>query len=133
MTLAPFYGHLSSQGVMTWQLRLLGLKTLVQQDMVKIYPFHILQPGVIQLQGIKADPQPHIVYRLDREFRDPLRGLICAINVSAQHYPPCCTRNFNILLSYSKEKMIMLKIRIDLSLINLLCLEVFYLKTSVFL
>ena len=90
-TLNSFWECLSSFGVITRAIRLLRLKTQVQQELVKNL-ISITPPGVVQTQGIRVDQQSHLLRRLAEEFRVPLRGLTCAISVSVQHHPPCNPR-----------------------------------------
>ena len=61
-------------------------KTSVQNDLMKIYPLHIPQSGVVQTQGIQAGTQSHLVHRFDGRFKGTLRGftylLVFLLNTS---------------------------------------------------
>ena len=52
--------------------------SLVQQDMVKMYPLHIWPPELIQTQGIQASLQSHLVFKAHwRIQRFPQRVHMC--------------------------------------------------------
>ena len=73
------------------------LKSPVLQDLTKMYPLLIPSSGGAQTQGIKVCATLIWWVILAKDSDDPKRGLILAIDVSAQHWPPCYPRSINYI------------------------------------
>ena len=64
-------GYLSPSDVMNMVLRIFMFwKSPILQDLLKMYPIHLVLPGVSQTQGIQTSPQFHLMrkahWRLER-------------------------------------------------------------------
>ena len=95
MSFVPFWD--AYHRMVWWYLRLFnsGWKTSVMHDLVKMYLISIPPPGIIKLHEIQVCPQFNLARMLAEEFRGPLHGLTCVINVFTQLQPPCCSTIIN--------------------------------------
>ena len=100
MTLVQLWRCLSSHGVITWTIRLLGLKNTSPGKKVS-YPHFSTRSS--SDSGNPSGSTIPLSGQTRLRIRSSIQGFACGISVSTQHYPPCYPKkcNFYRLIIYS--------------------------------